>query len=29
MAFDSGHLTTAGSRYITNAILPLIFNAAK
>jgi peptidoglycan/LPS O-acetylase OafA/YrhL len=26
MAFDTGHLTTAGSRYITEAILPLIFN---
>jgi peptidoglycan/LPS O-acetylase OafA/YrhL len=29
MAFDNGHLTTAGSRYVTNAILPLIFNAGK
>lgn len=29
MAFDTGHLTTAGSRYITDAIVPLIFKEGK
>jgi hypothetical protein len=27
MAYDNGHLTTAGSHFVANAIMPLIFDA--